>query len=60
MLRQKLKETELSTGQDRFLRSKLNEDNAHFVKENAYLSEQVLELQKQLERVSLISFDAEI
>jgi hypothetical protein len=52
MLKQKVKETELSAGQDRYLRSKLNEDNAHLVKENAYLGEQVLELQKQLERVS--------
>jgi hypothetical protein len=52
MLKQKLKETELNAGQDRYIRTKLNDDNAHLVQENAYLSEKVLDMQKQLERVS--------
>ena len=38
--------------QDRYLRTKLADDSAHLVKENALLSQQVLELQKQAERVS--------
>lgn len=54
MLRQKLKETEMTADQDRFLRSKLSEDSSHLVKENALLNQQVLELTKQIERVSWI------
>jgi chromosome segregation ATPase len=50
LLKQKLKETESNAGQDRYLRSKLNDDSANLVKENAQLTQQVLELQKQLER----------
>nr|KAG5691351.1 hypothetical protein BaRGS_033400 [Batillaria attramentaria] len=49
-LRQKLKETEMSADKDRYLRDKINEDSSHLVRENASLSQQVLELQKQLER----------
>ena len=52
MLRQKLKETEMTADQDRFLRSKLSEDSSHLVKENALLNQQVLEVTKQIERVS--------
>ncbi len=40
--------------QDRFLRTKLSEDSSHLVKENALLNQQVLELTKQIERVSFI------
>ena len=54
MLRQTLKETEMTADQDRFLRSKLSEDSSHLVKENALLNQQVLELTKQIERVSWI------
>ena len=52
ILRQKLKEAEMAADQDRFLRSKLNDDSSHLVKENALLNQQVLELTKQIERVS--------
>ena len=48
-MKQKLKETEQN--QDRYVRSKLNEDSAHLVKENAYLSDQVSELKKQIDQV---------
>ncbi len=41
----------MTSDQDRFLRSKLSEDSAHLVKENALLNQQVLELTKQLDRV---------
>ncbi len=41
----------MTSDQDRFLRSKLSEDSAHLVKENALLNQQVLELTKQLNRV---------
>lgn len=49
-LRQKLKETELSADKDRYLRDKINDDSSHLVRENATLSQQVTELEKQLER----------
>ncbi|KAK7091861.1 hypothetical protein V1264_009486 [Littorina saxatilis] len=49
-LRQKLKETEMNAEKDRYLRDKINEDSSHLVKENAALSQQVLELEKQLDR----------
>ncbi len=52
ILRQKLKEAEMGAEQDRFLRTKLSEDSSHLVKENALLNQQVLELTKQIERVS--------
>ena len=52
MLRQKLKETEMNAEQDRFLRNKISDDSSHLVKENALLNQQVLEYQKQLDRVS--------
>ncbi len=52
MLRQKLKEAEMHADQDRYLRNKLSDDSSHLVKENALLNQQVLELQKQLDRVS--------
>lgn len=52
-LKQKLKETEMNADKDRYLRDKINEDSSHLVRENATLSQQVLELQKQLERVRL-------
>ena len=51
MLRQKVKEAEMNSEQDRYLRTKLSDDSSHLVKENALLSQQVTELQKQLERV---------
>ncbi|XP_013381886.1 putative leucine-rich repeat-containing protein DDB_G0290503 [Lingula anatina] len=50
MLRQKLKETEMMADQDRFLKNKLSDDSSHLVKENALINQQVLELQKQLDR----------
>ena len=52
MLRQKLKETEMSADQDRYMRSKMSDDSSHLVKENALLNQQVLELQKLVDRVS--------
>lgn len=54
LVRQKLKEAEMTADQDRYLRSKLSDDSSHLVKENALLNQQVVELQKQLERVRLI------
>ena len=51
-LRQKLKEMEMSVDKDRYLRDKISEDSSHLVKENAMLSQQVAELEKQLDRVS--------
>ena len=51
MMKQKLKEVEMNAAQDRYLRTKLSDDSAHLVQENALLSQQTLELQKQLDRV---------
>ena len=42
----------MTADQDRYLRNKLSDDSSHLVKENALLNQQVLEVQKQLERVS--------
>lgn len=50
MLRQKLKEAELIADQDRYVKEKITVDSAQLVKENAGLSQQVEELQKQVER----------
>ena len=50
LLRQKLKETEMNADQDRYLRTKISDDTSHLVKENALLNQQVLELQKQVDR----------
>ncbi|XP_072038684.1 uncharacterized protein [Amphiura filiformis] len=50
LLQQKLKESELTAEQDRFLKNKISDDVNNLVKENALLGSQVLELQKQLER----------
>ena len=54
LLRQKIKEAEMHADQDRYLRNKLSDDSSHLIKENALLNQQVLELQKLLDRVSLI------
>lgn len=51
MVRQKLKETEMQAEQDRYLRTKMADDSAHLIKENALLNQQVVELTKQLDRV---------
>ena len=42
----------MSADKDRYLRDKINEDSSHLVRENATLNQQVLEMEKQLERVS--------
>ena len=42
----------MSADQDRYLRNKLSDDSSHLIKENALLNQQVIELQRQLERVS--------
>lgn len=52
MLRQRLKETEMNAEQDRYLKNKMSEDSSHLVKENALLNTKILELQKELDRVS--------
>ncbi|ELU18498.1 hypothetical protein CAPTEDRAFT_188336 [Capitella teleta] len=49
-LHRKLKEAEMNGEQDRYLRNKLSDDSGHLIKENALLNQQVVELQKQLER----------
>lgn len=41
----------MNADQDRYLRNKLSDDSSHLIKENALLNQQVIELQKQLERV---------
>ncbi|XP_064597308.1 myosin heavy chain-like [Liolophura sinensis] len=50
VLSQKLKESELAREQERYLRSKISDDTSSMVRENTLLNQQVLELQKQLER----------
>ncbi|KAK2167062.1 hypothetical protein LSH36_32g09010 [Paralvinella palmiformis] len=50
LLRQKIKEAEMHADQDRYLRNKLSDDSSHLIKENALLNQQVLELQKLLDR----------
>ncbi|XP_055996073.1 ELKS/Rab6-interacting/CAST family member 1-like isoform X2 [Ostrea edulis] len=49
-LRQKLKETEMSADQDRFLKVKLTEDSTNLARENAALNQQMIDLKKQLDR----------
>lgn len=49
-LRQKLKEAELVSEQERHLRTKISDDGSTVVRENAVLNQQVIELSKQLER----------
>ena len=41
----------MSADQDRFLRNKISDDSSHLVKENSLLQQQVMELQKQIDRV---------
>lgn len=51
LLRQKLKETEMAADQDRFLKVKLSEDSTNLARENAALTQQMMDLKKQLDRV---------
>lgn len=50
LLRQKLKETEMAADQDRFLKVKLSEDSTNLARENAALTQQMMDLKKQLDR----------
>ncbi|KAL5014844.1 hypothetical protein ScPMuIL_009114 [Solemya velum] len=50
LLQEKLKMTELTSHHDQFLREKMAGDSSQLVKENAALSQQIIELQKQLTR----------
>ena len=52
VLRQRQKEAEMSAEQERHLRTKISDDGSNLVKENSVLNQQVVELTKQLERVS--------
>lgn len=52
MLHQKVKETELAAEKDRYLREKVSEDMTSLIRENSSLNQQILELSKQLDRVS--------
>ena len=49
-----MKEAEMASEQDRYLRNKLSDDSGHLVKENALLNQQVIELTKQNERVCVM------
>ena len=55
LLHQKVKESELAAEKDRFLRDKISDDMANLVQENAALSQNKLEIAKQLERVRHIT-----
>ncbi|VDI20514.1 uncharacterized protein LOC143054047 isoform X2 [Mytilus galloprovincialis] len=50
LLRQNLKETEMTAEHDRYMKSKLTDDNANLVRENALLTQQLGDLQKEVER----------
>ncbi|CAC5384912.1 unnamed protein product [Mytilus coruscus] len=50
LLRQNLKETEMTAEHDRYMKSKLTDDNANLVRENAVLTQQLGDLQKEVER----------
>lgn len=50
LLRQKLKETEMNAEHDRYMKSKLTEDNATLVRENAVLNQQVIDIQQEVQR----------
>lgn len=52
MLHQKVKETELAAEKDRYLREKVSEDMTSLIRENSSLNQEILELSKQLDRVS--------
>ncbi|XP_051881254.1 myosin-11-like [Pristis pectinata] len=54
LLRQQLREKEMMREQDRFLRSKMTDDCATLIKENAQLHSQILELKKQLDRERMV------
>ena len=54
VLRQRQKEAELSAEQERHLRTKMSDDSSSLVRENSVLNQQVIELTKQLERVSMM------
>jgi hypothetical protein len=51
-LRQKLKETEMSAEHEKYMKTKLTEDNANLVRENSVLNQQVVDFQIEVERVS--------
>ena len=55
-MRQKLKETEMSAEHEKYMKTKLTEDNANLVRENSVLNQQVVDLQIEVERVSLCIF----
>ena len=52
LLHQKVKESELAADKDKCLRNKVTEDMEGLVKENSQLNQQIVELSRQLERVS--------
>ena len=49
-LRQKLKETEMSAEHEKYMKTKLTEDNANLVRENSVLNQQVVDFQIEVER----------
>ena len=51
-LRQKVKEAELQTSQERYLRAKVAEDSSALVRENTLLTQKCADLEQQLMRVS--------
>jgi hypothetical protein len=51
-LRQKLKETEMSAEHEKYMKTKLTEDNANLVRENSVLNQQVVDFQIEVDRVS--------
>lgn len=53
-LRQKVKEAELETSQERYLRAKVAEDSSALVRENTLLTQKCNDLEQQLMRVSTI------
>ena len=55
-LRQKLKETEMSAEHEKYMKTKLTEDNANLVRENSVLNQQVVDFQIEVERVSFSIF----
>ncbi|XP_069743015.1 uncharacterized protein [Narcine bancroftii] len=54
LLNQQLREKAMMREQDRFLRSKMTDDCAILIKENAELHSQILELKKQLDRERIV------
>lgn len=58
LLKQKMKEIETYASQDRLLRSKMTDDSAQVARENATLSQRILELKSRLDRERSVQNDS--